>query len=306
MDLPPRRNRAVHDADEFRAAMEGIDRRLDDYGRRVARIQADRQQARQAIFDDLHSPPPPDPQPIRLGGAMMRNGEQRQHFGALRGGAAAGMLAGLGGAARGDWPHGLVDYIGGGLGVGGGGGFGGALRMDFIAHLLGRGGGGPAHREVNVQEVVGEATLPPAAPVEPGLTDNFDLDTHGGDGACLGCVACGALLLDKVYSLRCGHMLDDACLHVLSVPTPDQARLDAHPPLEALQPARKRAKTRARAAKTRKREYEWKCPVPTCGMVHASVEEDAAKVEEGAEGADGHEAPRWKTKDGWGAIQVYV
>ncbi|BEI81596.1 hypothetical protein CcaverHIS002_0207560 [Cutaneotrichosporon cavernicola] len=89
---------------------------------------------------------------------------------------------------------------------------------------------------------------------------------------------------DRVWSLRCGHLLDQRCYKQCSEPSDDS------PPLDAPAPKRRRSGRFTRSTPMRKSDHEWVCPVKGCGRVHVSVSE--------GEG--------WTPKEGLGGVQLYV
>lgn len=117
---------------------------------------------------------------------------------------------------------------------------------------------------------------------------------------------------DRVWVLRCGHMIDQKCLHKLATPTtPEQIKnvinwsgdLGYLPILggdEPPPPAKKKRKT------TKKSNgpviHVWKCPVEGCGVLHTSQKKELNPGEEDLDG----DGARWvQTEDG-GAIAAFM
>ncbi|WWD19254.1 hypothetical protein CI109_103712 [Kwoniella shandongensis] len=208
----------------------------------------------------------------------------------------------------------------------------------------GAGGAGPAgvRREDDIQTILSKVEPPKYEDAEPGFTQSFDLEDIDAkfnaqsrepieideDGnvipqkkkqrkSYLVCANCSEPLLvssayrgpeDRVWMLRCGHLIDQRCLDKLSTPTTEKelARVDKHPDiLGAWEAAEEEAKSKGRAKKTRaaKRarkeppkverrpdEYAWRCEVEGCGMEHKSEEVGGV----------------WKGVEGEGAVAVYA
>ncbi|OCF40134.1 hypothetical protein I317_06085 [Kwoniella heveanensis CBS 569] len=110
---------------------------------------------------------------------------------------------------------------------------------------------------------------------------------------------------DRVWALRCGHLVDQKCLEDLSTPISptDQASVFRYPnpDLEVLDevPALRRNKRRKTTSKSaggkrqkekRPDEYVWRCPVFGCEEEHVSVDIGGS----------------WVSKEGEGAIAVYA
>ncbi|KAK4686441.1 hypothetical protein P7C73_g3690, partial [Tremellales sp. Uapishka_1] len=105
---------------------------------------------------------------------------------------------------------------------------------------------------------------------------------------------------DRVWALRCGHLLDQRCLNVLSAPQ-TQEQLDGikkYPPgnLDVLDGGTGTRKGRSRKKKTEPPpplEYEWQCPVKGCHRAHWSV-------------MDVQGTGEWTQMESAGAIMVYA
>lgn len=96
---------------------------------------------------------------------------------------------------------------------------------------------------------------------------------------------------DTVWALRCGHLLDQACLRKLSEP-PGVDAATAIRDAEALM-AGPGARKRKRIPVRKPRRHIWHCPVESCGWPHTSVEGPAP-------------AFRWSQDEEKGAVQLYA
>ena len=206
------------------------------------------------------------------------------------------------------------------FGVGDFGGFG-------MGSAVG-GAGGAGRREDDVVGIISKVELPEFDVTRDGFTANFGLDEvikppspirldeegriiktrlqKSREKPYLACANCPEPLLissayrsqsDRVWSLRCGHMIDQRCLEALSIPmTEDElATVLHHPPgdlpilgEEAVSEKRgrsKRAKVVRRTSPPPPDEFEWRCPVKGCRKMHCSVLEGEAWVQKGGEGA---------------------
>jgi len=206
----------------------------------------------------------------------------------------------------------------------------GGIPMRMEEHAGWRGAGGAGRREDDVAGIINKVELPGFDPPQEGFTVNFEveevpspiaLDEDGRVIASkssqvktkpyLSCATCPEPLLvgsayrsfaDRVWALRCGHMVDQRCLDALSTPmTEDElASVHRHPPgdlpilgvhaVSVKKSRSKRAKVTKRTSPPPPAEYEWRCPVEGCGRQHWSVEE-----------GDG-----WVQKEGEGALSVYA
>ena len=180
-------------------------------------------------------------------------------------------------------------------------------------------------RQDNVTTTLGQVQPFPRAPPLPGYTSSFDIEAGpevpisiDDNGKVvepknkikpyLACANCPQPLLvsnvyqspdDRVWVLRCGHLIDQRCLTKVSTPQEDDPTVEKHPPggLEILdahvRPQRKRAtKKRKVAPKTKEKaqEYEWVCPAEGCCGKNKSYK-----------GLD-----KWEQKPGAGAMAVYM
>lgn len=195
-----------------------------------------------------------------------------------------------------------------------------------------QGGAGGAGAIESPQTLAAKADIPTFPSPQPGFTSDFNMDDRAEANAIeldehgrvvtkpnkpkaesyLACLHCKEPLLlssayrspeDKVWVLRCGHMIDQRCLDKLGQPHSEEDRehIIRHPPEglpilgeEPEVAGTKRGRSK-RARVTRKTavqpvEYEWKCPVEGCGRVHWSV---ANKGE-------------WEQPEGLGAMQMYA
>jgi hypothetical protein len=142
------------------------------------------------------------------------------------------------------------------------------------------------------------------------LNDTIEIDQPKHAKRYLACTRCGDPLYlndgqktpsDRVWGLRCGHLLDQKCLLEISAPQEDKDRMNViRPPPGGLDILGdedvKSKKTRGSKRKSTKKtvpepvEYEWKCPVKGCGWKHISVLQEA----------------EWKQDEEEGAVQLYV
>ena len=193
--------------------------------------------------------------------------------------------------------------------------------------------GGAGRREDDVLGIISKVELPEFEATRDGFTANFGLDElikppspirlddegrvvktrfkKPREKPYLACANCPEPLLvssayrsqsDRVWALRCGHMIDQRCLEALSTPvTEDELATILHYPpgdlpilgLEAVSKKRgrsKRAKVMKRTSPPPPDEFEWRCPVEGCGKVHRSV----------------LEGEMWVQKEGEGALSVYA
>lgn len=178
-------------------------------------------------------------------------------------------------------------------------------RMEAVGLGLGM-HAGPAVPRDDVQTTLGKVTPSIVPPAPDGFTRTWDAAEIEADveakrpiaiddaGAVvkakhrapyLACAVCPAPLrvssafrdeADRVWALRCGHLVDQHCLNSLSAA-----------PEDPVEPLAKRRRTRRLH---KKKEHTWACPVAGCGREHVSVLVDGA----------------WAQKEGQGGIQVYV
>lgn len=198
--------------------------------------------------------------------------------------------------------------------------------------IFGRAGGaGPGG--LDIPSLLAKVEVPPIPPPTPGFTRDFVLDQStlarspimiDDDGRVIrekrkkrpkpyiACASCPEPLLissayrtvaDRVWTLRCGHMIDQRCLDALSTPkTVDEfisivngmpgglEMLDSEPAYTKGGRAKRRRPIPKKTAPTQPAEYAWLCPVPGCGRQHYSVQ--------GEKG--------WIQKEWCGAMQVYM
>jgi hypothetical protein len=206
----------------------------------------------------------------------------------------------------------------------------------------GAGGGGAGQRE-DPATVAAKAKQPTHPSALPGFSTDFEikedkkanaieLDDNGKvvqpkrhaparpvPERYLGCVNCDEPLLlsgayrspeDKVWVMRCGHVIDQRCLDKIGQPHSDQDResmirpppagldilgaADQEEAIGTMTTKRGKAK-RAKVTKSKKTkalpvEYEWKCPVEGCGRLHRSVAMSG----------------EWTQAEGVGAMQMYA
>lgn len=267
------------------------------------------------------SPPPPEPAPpsdpqaeprrIRLGGALFQaGGARRQYLPSIPSQPPQNHLA-----AEMN-PRELLREL-----------FPANMRhMFFVQAALGNqilaGDAGPARREEDLEEILKNVPVPTYDPPMSGFVRNFDMEMAQPNEAIviddngrvvpskkrrkpqphLVCANCESALLvsesyrsptDRVYALRCGHLIDQRCLHDLITPrTPHElASVDRHPDTLDEPPTKKR-KSGRKPKKVEKipDEYKWTCPVEGCGQKHTSKELGGA----------------WMNVEGEGAISVFA
>lgn len=95
---------------------------------------------------------------------------------------------------------------------------------------------------------------------------------------------------DRVWALRCGHVLDQRCFKHYAEPEAGEA--ESLPVLDEPPPKRRKSarSTRAKATRASKKEYVWACPVSGCAHEHVSVMVNDA----------------WMPMENLGGVQVYV
>ncbi|KIR67945.1 hypothetical protein I314_01437 [Cryptococcus bacillisporus CA1873] len=199
-------------------------------------------------------------------------------------------------------------------------------NMFFVHAALGNqifaGDPGPARREEDLEEILKNVPVPTYDPPTSGFVRNFDMEMAQPNEAIvvddngrvvpskkrrkvqprLICAKCESALLvsesyrspeDKIYALRCGHLIDQRCLDDLVTPrTPHElASVDRHPEMLDEPPTKKRKSSR-KPKKMEKipHEYKWTCPVEGCGQKHTSSELGGA----------------WMNTEGEGAIAVFA
>ncbi|WVW85396.1 hypothetical protein I302_107434 [Kwoniella bestiolae CBS 10118] len=216
-----------------------------------------------------------------------------------------------------------------------------ALRFNFRGLgglagglVIGGGGGGMIRQQQeDVQTILSKINPQPypKSLITKGFTNDFDMDSivskepielddegniitrkakHKKEH--LVCSQCNLPLLvsssytspkDKIWVLRCGHMLDECCLDKLQTPITQRELSSVIRQEEAktgtldgdgTPEKKRRRKNASRKAKKveppRPDEYAFKCPVVGCGREHRSV-----NVEGG-----------WRAKDGEGALPAYA
>lgn len=160
-------------------------------------------------------------------------------------------------------------------------------------------------------------------PAPEGFTSNFEIDSTieidqpASSKKFLACVYCVEPLVlqsgektpgDRSWAMRCGHIIHQKCLELISSPQSNDDRDNIHRPEPEGPPAdlpvlgggdigvgkKGRTAKRARATRTTMKktktpakpvEYEWKCPVKDCGHEHKTVLKDAEWKQDELEGA---------------------
>ncbi|WVR09418.1 hypothetical protein IAU60_006485 [Kwoniella sp. DSM 27419] len=190
--------------------------------------------------------------------------------------------------------------------------------------------GGPGPGREDVPQILAKVEMPSFDPPPKGYTREFDMDQAVGGSDLItiddegnvienehrrkpyiACASCDSPLLvasayrspnDRVYTLRCGHMIHQQCLDIAQIPqTPRQlASVDRHPDIlgdpdspEVAGGGRKRRNKRRRVRKVEEKkpdEYSWHCPIAGCGREHTSVHVDGV----------------WTGKEHQGAVAIYA
>ena len=148
--------------------------------------------------------------------------------------------------------------------------------MDAAMGVAGPARGRQTDDELN--NILSKIPTPTYLPAGKGFTRDFELPivVDVPPDEYLACASCSDPLLlssayrtqdDRVWALRCGHMLDEKCLDKLSIPADDEA---ANMPILGVEPPHKKRRSKRKPTK-RKDEYEWECPV--CSRKHWSERE---------------------------------
>ncbi|WOO83249.1 uncharacterized protein LOC62_05G006772 [Vanrija pseudolonga] len=98
---------------------------------------------------------------------------------------------------------------------------------------------------------------------------------------------------DHVWALRCGHLIDQQCLHELCAAAAEgngDAAASDEPAAKRQRHSPRKSKRKTAARPPPPAEHSWLCPVADCKRVHV------------AQLVDG----QWTQKQGVGAIQIYV
>ncbi|WVN86176.1 uncharacterized protein L203_101337 [Cryptococcus depauperatus CBS 7841] len=253
----------------------------------------------------LDSPPPE--RRINLGGAVFQLGGTRQHYQRSRGSSDTLPFV--------TWAHNDISALQNTV-----------LRdlltmndseytMPEAISTIERDSGGPANREANIEAILSKVPAPTYAPVPLGFARSFDMEEATAkepivieeegnvmpskhQQPILICARCNEPLFiseayrspaDRLYALRCGHLIDQRCLDDLVKPQMPSA---LKPPsiLDVLdkpsEPLRKRRKTRGKRQETKlPHEYRWKCPVEGCSRQHVSKEMGGTWINSETEGA---------------------
>lgn len=127
---------------------------------------------------------------------------------------------------------------------------------------------------------------------------------------------------DRVFALRCGHIVDGRCMHKLSedpsvVATIPFVEMEA-PKLPAASNAKRQPRRKAARGRGRKAapppppvdevlilaEREWRCPVKSCERTHVS--QYVQRVVVGPDGSRTQRKPSWVGKGNLGPIPIFV
>ncbi|WWC71358.1 uncharacterized protein I206_105313 [Kwoniella pini CBS 10737] len=197
-------------------------------------------------------------------------------------------------------------------------------------NLGGLAGGGPAdiglglRREEDVQTILSKVSAPKYPEPDKGFTTDFDMDNISNkepielddDGNIIKrnkvkpsiiCISCSSKLLvssaykseeDRIWVLRCGHLIEQKCLNRIQTPTTNSEILsiikqadndllgDNH-----MSKRRKNAKRKVKKVEIKQPdEYTYRCPIEGCGKKHKSI----------------FVGEKWMSKDGEGAIAAYA
>jgi hypothetical protein len=216
------------------------------------------------------------------------------------------------------WMQRLGGLVGLGLGRFGMGGVNAnaiAAAMDGVGL---HGFGGQAGRApLDIDSLTAKVNIQTHQSTKGGFVDNWDLEASrpielddAGDAVkptpiYLRCGNCDEPLLlssaydspeDRVWALRCGHMIHEGCLGRISTPTKGQTANITHfgangAILDDDGSARKKRKTTSKKV-PKPSVFRWQCPVKGCGVWHASEK----KVDE----------EKWTQTEDAGALAVYA
>ncbi|ODN90729.1 hypothetical protein L198_06045 [Cryptococcus wingfieldii CBS 7118] len=304
------RNRAPnHHIQRLNAALDARPRRDPD---------ADRRQSlsNDSDLEDEIDLPPARPR-IGLGGAVFRRGGARRQFVLGRpptsppqqhgqdAMAAPGQQFFLGGNNVG---HFMMNALGAGMG----------FHIGLGGVGIAFGGAGPARAEADIETILRSVEVPKYPAPTAGFVANFDMEEAQSKQAIeiddngvvkkkrkqpiLVCAKCKDPLLiseayrtpaDRIWALRCGHIIDQKCLDEIQAPRSimEMASVDKHPDVLDEQPAKRRKGVRkAKEQEKPADEYTWKCPVEGCGKRHMSKDIGGS----------------WVMGEGEGALQVYA
>ncbi|KAK6910876.1 hypothetical protein L486_05118 [Kwoniella mangroviensis CBS 10435] len=308
----------------FRRMMDEIDELLDRRGEAHDAIINDQEdeRRRQILSPPVTVPIPPRRIGLGGGGLFRRNAPPQAQIPAdeLNNDAVPGWLAPLGQVFRFANGRGDPDRA--------------EMEMRFQLGGLAGGmfGGGIRHQQQqeDIQTILSKIAPPPypKTMITKGFTNDFDMDSivrnepielddEGNiiknntikQKECLVCSECHLPLLvssaykspsDKLWVLRCGHLLDEYCLNSLQTPqTPlEISSIVRHETNDGTPEKKRRRKNASRKVKKpdppKPDEYTFRCPVIGCGKEHQSVH--FVDDEEG----------RWKAKDGEGALPAYA
>lgn len=175
--------------------------------------------------------------------------------------------------------------------------------------ILQQGGAGPARQgQEEVAAILAKVETSAVPPPQPGFTRTWDADDLvkedseraviqiDDEGSVipskrkpyLACAVCPEPLRvsagerspdDRVWALRCGHVLDQRCFQRVAWGVEEEEDETDKP-----------SKPKKRKTRNSVKEFTWSCPVVDCGREHVSR----------------FESGRWTPKEGAGGIQVYV
>lgn len=205
-------------------------------------------------------------------------------------------------------------------------------NLNILGMGLGLGGAGPGPGrmvEMDLEAKLAQVECPKSPERLPGYEGSFDIqakepividgdeDAQGNERylECPGCldplrISSGYRSADdRVWALRCGHLVDQKCLRKLSTPvTPEQIKnvtnmssgesgvLTILEDSDVSRPSKKRRKKGKTASGPL--IHVWKCPVAGCARLHTSRRQDDTL------GVD--ESDRWVQTDDGGAIAGFM
>lgn len=259
--------------------------------------------------------------PIRFGGALMSTGNQRLHYEPVRPElvrlAGSGLALDPRLALDSDFISRLSQY---GFTIEQPSGRQGVMNTPIMRPLPGPGGSymGIVPSAAALKEIKTFTFPKPSKRFtrdfeEPeSVTTTLDEDgrpvpSSGGFERYLSCARCEECLRqgpgirdpsDRIWALKCGHLIDQRCLEQLSIPKTATQRAAILPPIDAIRLDRvnllRKYKPRRRAAPKPKHPetFIWLCPVKDCGQDHVSAKHPGKED--------------WVPQEGFGPTQVYT
>lgn len=217
------------------------------------------------------------------------------------------------------WMHRLGGLVGLGLGrFGMGGANANAIAAAMDGVVLHGFGGQAGRAPLDIDSLTAKVDIPTHQVIKAGFVDNWDLEANrpielddAGDAIkpafpmYLRCGDCDEPLLlssayespeDRVWALRCGHMVHEGCLGKISIPAKGQTANITHfrangAVLDDDGPSKKKKKSTSKKV-PKPSVFRWQCPVGGCRVWHASEK----KVDE----------EKWTQTEDAGALAVYA